>query len=93
MATQQSGNRQPARATGDGIPDGEKPAFLRPGIRCAVEMVLAGGLILLVGLPAENVVYFGAVVTLAVVVMVVVLFWALNRQMEQWIEADRRTRR
>lgn len=55
-------------------------------------MVLAGSLILLVGLPAENVVYFGVVVTLAMVVMVVILFWALNRQMEQWIRAAQQTR-
>lgn len=49
-------------------------------------MVLAGSLVLLVGLPAENDIYFGAVVTLAVVVMVVVLFWALNRQMARWVD-------
>ncbi len=88
MATQQSAGRTRGRE----IPDAEKPDFLLPGIRCAVEMVLAGGLVLLVGLPAENTIYFGAVVTLAVVVMVVVLFWALNQQMEQWLEAERRTR-
>ncbi len=82
MAIQQStGN--------DGIPEAEKPDFLLPGVRCAVEMVLAGGLVLLVGLPAENTIYFGAVVTLAVVVMVVVLFWALNRQIEQWFAVER----
>lgn len=66
----------------------EKPDFLRQGIRCALEMVLAGGLVLLVGLPAENTIYFGAVVTLAVIVMVVVLFWALNRQVEQMVTAE-----
>lgn len=81
MATKQS-------SPNGGVSAAAKPDFLRPGIRCALEMVLAGGLILLVGLPAENIIYFGAVVTLAVVVMVVVLFWALNRQMEQWIEAS-----
>lgn len=92
MAMEQSGGRQ-QRPSGGGVPAVEKPGFLRPGIRCAVEMVLAGGLVLLVGLPAENDVYFAAVVSLAVVVMVVVLFWALNRQMEQWLEAQRRASR
>lgn len=66
---------------GPGYPD-----FLRPGIRCGLEMVLAGGLVLLVGLPAENDIYYGAVVSTAIVVMVVVLFWALNRQMQQWVD-------
>ncbi|SDJ44288.1 hypothetical protein SAMN05216226_103217 [Halovenus aranensis] len=65
----------------------ETPGFLLPGIRCAIEMVLAGTLVLLVGLPADNDIYLGAVVTLAVVVMVVILFWALNRQIEQWVTA------
>lgn len=69
-----------------GETDGDDPGFLLPGIRCALEMVLAGGLVLLVGLPADNVVFFGLVVTLALVVMVVVLFWALNRQMQQWVD-------
>lgn len=72
---------------GNGLDDGEKPSFLWPGIRCGLEMALAGGLVLLVGLPAENVVFFGAVVVLALVTMVVVLFWALNRQMERWMTA------
>lgn len=75
MAREQRGRRTERR-----------PGFLIPGIRCAVEMVLAGSLVLLVGLPADNDIYFGAVVTLAVVVMVVVLFWALNRQMARWLE-------
>jgi hypothetical protein len=72
--------------------DVSEPGFLLPGIRCALEMVLAGGLVLLVGLPAANVIYFGTVVTLALVVMVVVLFWALNRQMAQWVEATLQSR-
>jgi len=81
MATNQS--------TGSGRQQSvEKPDFLRQGIRCALEMVLAGGLVLLVGLPAENTIYFGAVVTLAVVVMVVVLFWAMNRQVERVVAAE-----
>ena len=85
MATEQSSGRRRKKA----VPEEEKPDFLRPGVRCGVEMVLAGGLVLLVGLPAENDIYFWAVVTVAVIVMVVVLFWALNRQMEQWIRAAR----
>lgn len=85
MATEQSSGGRRTRT----IPEEDKPDFLRPGVRCGVEMVLAGGLVLLVGLPAENETYFWAVVTVAVIVMVVVLFWALNRQMEQWIQAAR----
>jgi len=85
MATEQSGGRGRTKA----VPKEDKPDFLRPGVRCGVEMVLAGGLVLLVGLPAENDIYVWAVVTLAVIVMVVVLFWALNRQIEQWIRAAR----
>jgi len=69
-----------------------RPGFLLPGIRCAVEMVLAGSLVLLAGLPADNDIHLGAVITLAVVVMVVVLFWALNRQMARWVDtANSRT--
>jgi len=63
------------------------PDYLRPGIRCALEMILAGGLVLLVGLPAENAVFSGIVIVLSVVVMVVVLFWGLNRQMRAWIRS------
>lgn len=81
MSTKSATNGQ--RTTS--IPPDAKPDFLRPGIRCALEMMLAGGFVLLVGLPAENAVYIGAVVTLALVVMVVVLFWAVNRQIEQWM--------
>jgi membrane protein implicated in regulation of membrane protease activity len=76
-----------SETTQSGQSDAGRPDFLLPGIRCALEMALAGGLVLLVGLPAANLVYVGVVVTLALVVMVVVLFWALNRQMAQWVEA------
>jgi len=65
----------------------EPPDFLRSGIRCALEMVLAGGLVLLVGLPAENDIFSAIVIVLAIVVMVVVLFWALNRHIRAWIRA------
>lgn len=63
----------------------EPPGFIVPGIRCALEMLLVGALLLYVGLPATNRFYFGMVVVLAVVSMTVVLFWSLNRQMEAWI--------
>ena len=69
------------------------PDFLVPGVRCALEMLLAGALVLIVGLPASNVFYLGAVVVVAVVVMTVVLFWSLNQQMEAWIARARRTGR
>jgi hypothetical protein len=65
----------------------EPPDFLRSGIRCALEMVLAGGLVLLVGLPAENDIFSAIVIVLAIVVMIVVLFWALNRHIRAWIRA------
>lgn len=67
------------------------PGFVVPGVRCALEMALVGFVILYVGLPASNVFYTGAVVVVAMVTMTVVLFWALNRQMEAWIARARRT--
>ena len=67
------------------------PGFIIPGARCALEMLLVGMLILFVGLPAGNTVYLGLVIVLAFVAMVVILFWALNRQMEAWIARARQT--
>ncbi|WP_436935585.1 hypothetical protein [Halovenus marina] len=61
------------------------PGVVRPGIRCGLEMLLVGALVVLVGLPAENAMYRGAVFGLALVSMVVVLFWALDRQMRAWL--------
>lgn len=69
------------------------PDFVVPGIRCALEMLLVGATILIVGLPTSNAFYLGAVVVVAVVVMTVVLFWSLNQQMEAWIARARRTGR
>ena len=69
------------------------PDFLVPGIRCALEMVLVGTLVLFVGLPAGNTFYLGLVLVLAFVAMVVILFWALNRQMEAWIARARQSGR
>jgi hypothetical protein len=69
------------------------PDFLVPGVRCALEMLLVGGIVLIVGLPTENPYYMGAIVVTAVVLMTVVLFWSLNQQMEAWIARARRTGR
>jgi len=69
------------------------PDFLVPGVRCGLEMVLVATLVFFVGLPAPNPIYLGLVVVLAVVSMVVVLFWSLNQQMEAWIARARRTGR
>lgn len=67
------------------------PDFIVPGVRCALEMALVGFVILYLGLPTSNTFYAGAVVVLALITMTVVLFWALNRQMEAWIARARRT--
>ncbi|MEF8783285.1 MAG: hypothetical protein V5A39_09230 [Haloarculaceae archaeon] len=72
--------------------DTEPPGFIVPGIRCGLEMLLVGALLLYVGLPATNTIYLGMVVVLAVVSMTVVLFWSLNRQMEAWIAWARQPR-
>jgi hypothetical protein len=69
------------------------PDFLVPGIRCGLEIALVVTLILYVGLPAPNAFVLGLAVVLAVVSATVVLFWALNRQMEAWIARARRTGR
>lgn len=69
---------------------GDPPGFLVPGLRCAIEMLAVAGIMLLVGLPATNVVYRALVVALTVVSVTVVLFWCLNRQMEAWIAHARR---
>lgn len=71
----------------------DPPGFLVPGIRCALEMLVVGGLMLYVGLPATNRIYLGVVVVLTVVSMTVVLFWCLNRQMETWIARARQSGR
>ncbi|WP_302080176.1 hypothetical protein [Salinibaculum rarum] len=67
------------------------PDFIGPAIRCALEMLLVGALVLVVGLPTTNAFYLGLVIVLAVVAMVTVLFWSLNQQMEAWIARARRT--
>jgi len=67
------------------------PDFVWPGVRCALEMALVGFAILYVGLPAGNPYHLGFVLVVALVAMTVVLFWALNQQMEAWIARARRT--
>lgn len=65
------------------------PDFLVPGIRTGLEMVIVGTIVALVGLPAEDPLYLGIVVVATVVSMVVVLFWALNRHVAEWIRRAR----
>jgi hypothetical protein len=67
------------------------PDFLGPAIRCALEMLLVGAIILFVGLPTSNAFFLGLTIVLAVVAMVAILFWSLNQQMEAWIARARRT--
>jgi hypothetical protein len=67
------------------------PDFLGPAIRCALEMLLVGAIILFAGLPTSNAFFLGLTVVLAVVAMVAILFWSLNQQMEAWIARARRT--
>jgi len=69
------------------------PDFLVPGIRCGLEIALVVLLVLSVGLPTGNPLLLGLVVVSTVVAGTVVLFWALNRQMEIWIARARRTPR
>ena len=67
------------------------PDFLGPAVRCALEMLLVGSIIVLVGLPTTNAFFLGLTIVLAIVAMVTVLFWSLNQQMEAWIARARRT--
>lgn len=67
------------------------PDFLGPAVRCALEMILVGSIILFAGLPTTNAFFLGFVIVLAVVAMMTVLFWSLNQQMEAWIARARRT--
>lgn len=69
-------------SSGDGVP---APAVFAPGVRCALEMAMVGLIVALIGLPAESSLVRGLVLIVAFVAMVVVLFWALNRQMAEWV--------
>lgn len=68
--------------SGDSLPS---PGFILPGIRTALEMSLVATIILLFGLPTADPVVLGVVMLTALVAMVVVLFWALNRHMRRWV--------
>jgi hypothetical protein len=68
--------------SGDSLPN---PGFLLPGIRTGVEMALVAIIIGLFGLPTEDPLVLAVVLLAALVGMVVVLFWALNRHMRRWI--------
>jgi ABC-type multidrug transport system fused ATPase/permease subunit len=68
--------------SGDSVPN---PGFLLPGIRTAVEMALVATIIGLFGLPTEDTFVLAVVLLAALVGMVVVLFWAMNRHMRRWI--------
>jgi len=72
-------------ATQEESSDVPHPPFVLVGVRCALEMILVGVAIGLIGLPAENPLALAVVVVLAIVAMVVVLFWGLNQQMNRWI--------
>lgn len=61
------------------------PGFVLPGLRCAMEMALVGTIVALLGLPTDEPMVLGVVLLSALVGMVLVLFWALNRHMRRWI--------
>lgn len=66
------------------------PDVFLPAVRCGVEMVLVGSIVALVGLPADTTVMTGFVVLVAVVAMLVVLFYCVNQQMATWIRRARK---
>lgn len=68
--------------SGDSLPS---PGFILPGIRTALEMALVAIVIGLFGLPTEEPMLLGLVLLSALVGMVVVLFWGLNRHMRRWV--------
>lgn len=61
------------------------PHFLVPGIRTALEMALVGLIVALIGLPATDALSRGLVLLTGLVAMVIVLFWAINKQMAEWV--------
>lgn len=73
-------------ANSDELSSVPHPPFLLAAVRCALEMLLVGVTIGLIGLPARNPLFLAVVVVLAVVSMVAVLFWCLNQQMDRWIK-------
>lgn len=73
MANNTSGSKTPS------------PGFILPGLRAGVEMALVGIIIALVGLPTQQPLVLSLVVLSALMGMMVVLFWAMNRHMRKWI--------
>ena len=61
------------------------PHFLIPGLRTALEMALVGLIVAMIGLPASDAISRGLVLLVGLIAMVLVLFWAINRQMAEWI--------
>jgi len=68
--------------TGDSLPSS---GCILPGIRTAVEMALVAIIVGLFGLPTDDPLVLGVVLLAALVGMVVVLFWGVNRHMRRWI--------
>jgi len=66
----------------EGIPS---PDYIVPAIRCGLEMALVGSIVMLFGLPAGSTLMTGVVLLVALMAMLVVLFYCLNRQMAEWI--------
>lgn len=61
------------------------PDYLVPAIRCGLEMALVGTIVALLGLPAESTLMTGFVLLVALMAMLVVLFYSLNQQVAEWI--------
>jgi len=61
------------------------PHFLVPGVRTGLEMALVGVIVAMIGLPATDPISYGIVMLTGLIAMVIVLFWALNRQMSEWV--------
>jgi len=69
-------------ATDDEIPS---PGFVLPGLRAGLEMALVGIVIGLAGLPTQDTLVLALVLLSALLGMVVVLFWSMNRHMRRWV--------
>lgn len=62
-----------------------EPDFFVPALRCGLEMALVGAIVALLGLPADSMLMTGFVVLTAMLSMLVVLFYAINEQVAEWI--------
>lgn len=69
-------------AASDSVPE---PDFFVPALRCGLEMALVGSIVALLGLPAESTLMTGFVLLAAMLAMLVVLFYAINEQVAEWI--------